>query len=149
MPRPILKWTALTVVTLAVGFAVFAWLHANTPLGCYVEEEYPPPKPGTPEYAAMQAAAPHFPKFFKTDLKNVRIYATPYWRKGDTFEFLSNPKDSSSSQTLKTDEYWFIVFHPRHDKSLFGCDTPHMDGEWVADVLKRDLMVMNQKDYQD
>ncbi len=135
--RPILKWTGLCLVaTVAILFAGLA-IYTNTPLGCYVEEEYPPLKPGTPEYAAMQAAAPHFSKAFKAELKDVRTYIRP----------LDETEWYDRAEKIERRDYWFITFHPRHEKSLFGCDERHLDGGWTAQVRKRDLMVMNPEAY--
>jgi len=135
--RPILKWTALSVVTLAVGFGAFVWIHDNTPLGCYVEEEYPPLKPGTPEYAAMQVAVPFLPKALNAELKDVRTYIRP----------LDETEWHDQAEKIERRDYWFISFHLRHKKSLFGCDQRHLDGGWTAQIRKRDLMVMNKPVY--
>jgi hypothetical protein len=149
-----MRWFAkagLILGGMAVAAVAVIWLYDNTPLGCYLEEVAPPLKPGTPEYAAMKRAAPYFPKkpFRVDDLKNVRTYVEqPGPGEGPTLAIYPDPNDLTHQEVLNRSDYWFIAFHPIHEKTLFGCDYMHFDGVWTAIVRKRDLMVMNQKDYQ-
>jgi hypothetical protein len=142
------------VVLGGLAAAVFAvgWLYDNTPWGCYVERaDEPPLKPGTPEYAAMERAAPYFAmeRFGVDNLKDVRTYIEQPWPgEGPTFTLSPYPGEGGREEVLNRRDYWFIAFHPIHKKSLFGCNYIHLDGVWTAIVRKRDLMVMNQKDYQ-
>lgn len=150
-----MRWFALTGLILGgVAAAILAvgWLYDNTPLGCYVEKtDEPPLKPGTPEYAAMERAVPYFAmkRFGVDNLKNVRTYVEqPYPGEGPTLAIYPDPNDLTRQEILNRSDYWFIAFHPIHEKTLFGCDYMHLDGVWTAIVRKRDLVVMNRKDYQ-
>lgn len=143
--------TALILGGVAVAAVAVIWLHDNTPLGCYIEKVHPPLTPGTPEYAAMERAAPYFPKkaFGADDLKNVWTYVEqPEPGEGPTLAIHPDPRDLSREEVLNRRDYWFVAFHPIHEKTLLGCDEVHLDGVWTAIVRKRDLMVMNQKDHQ-
>lgn len=138
---------SIATVVVAVG-----WLYDNTPWGCYVEKtDEPSIKPGTPEYAAMERAARYLPKkaLRVSDLKDVRTYVERLWPgEGSTFTLSSYRDEDGREEVLNRRDYWFITFHPIHEKKLFGCDYMHLDGVWTAIIRKRDLMVMNQKDYQ-
>lgn len=135
----ILKWTALTVLVAIGGLFAWSWLYGNTPLGCHIEEEYPPLKPGTPEYAAMQVAARQGPQDMVKPSDGLGV---------DTFIYTDEyPIQADRSYFVKADakDFWLITFHPRHKKSLFGCDQMHQDGAWTAVVRKSDLKLMNPK----
>src|SRR5688572_706054 len=112
-----MRWFAKTGLILgglvATVFAV-GWLYDNNPLGCYIEEtEEPPLKPGTPEYAAMERAAPYFAmKRFGVDhLKNVRTYVEqPYPGEGPTLTLSPYPNEKGREEVLNRSDYWFISF---------------------------------------
>lgn len=116
------------------------WLYDNTPLGCYIEEEYPPLKPGTPEYTAMQAAAREGPRGMVAPSGGLGVRTYLY-----TDEYPITGRDRVYWVKQDARDFWFIQFHPKHKKSLFGCDRLHFDGAWTAIVRKSDLMLMNRK----
>lgn len=116
------------------------WLYDNTPLGCYIEEEYPPLKPGTPEYTAMQAAAREGPRGMVAPNGGLGVRTYLY-----TDEYPITGRDRLYWVKQDARDFWFIQFHPKHKKSLFGCDRLHFDGAWTAIVRKSDLMLMNRK----
>lgn len=136
----ILKWTGLTF--LAAIALLFAWsgIYGNTPLGCYIEQDHPPLKPGTPEYAAMQAAAREGPRGMVAPSGGLGVRAYLY-----TDEYPITGRDRVYLVKQDARDFWFIQFHPKHEKSLFGCDKLHFDGAWTAIVRKSDLMLMNRK----
>ena len=142
MPRliRILKWTALALLVAIGGLSAWSWIYANTPLGCYIEEEYPPLKPGTPEYAAMQVAARQGPQEIVNPDSGLGVRTHIY-----TDEYSIYSGEHSYSVKPDAKDFWFIAFHPKHEKSFFGCDTAHMDGSWTAIVRKSDLKLMNIK----
>ncbi len=138
--RSILKGIGLAVLAALAWLFPGEWIYRNTPLGCYIEEEYPALKSGTPEYAAMQVAARQGPQ----DIVNppsglgVRTYL-------GTGDYTFAGRDRAYSVKRDAREVWFITFHPRHPKSFFGCDYEHLDGGWTAIVRKSDLALMNPK----
>jgi hypothetical protein len=144
--------TGLILGALVVTVFAAGWLYDNTLLGCYVEKaDEPPLKPGTPEYAAMERAALYLPKkpLGVNDLKEVRTYVERLWPgEGQTFTLSPYSDEEGREEVLNRRDYWFITFHPIHERTLFGCNYMHLDGVWTAIVRKHDLMVMNQRDYQ-
>ena len=142
MPRliRILKWTALALLVAIGGLSAWSWIYANTPLGCYIEEEYPPLKPGTPEYAAMQVAARQGPQEMVKP-SHGRSFRAYIYTGGHAF----HGRDRIYSVKRDARGYWFITFHPTHQKSILGCDQAHLDGSWTAIVRKSDLSLMNPK----
>lgn len=134
----ILKWTGLTFLAAIVLLFAGGWIYDNTPLGCYIEEEFPPLKPGTPEYTAMQAAAREGPRGMVAPSGGLGVRTYLY-----TDEYPITGRDRVYWVKRDARDFWFIQFHPKHKKSLFGCDRLHQDGAWTAIVRKSDLMLMN------
>ena len=138
--RTILKWIGLAVLAWLAWLFPGDWIYRNTPLGCYIEEEYPPLKSGTPEYAAMQVAARQGPQDIVNPPSGLGVRTHLY-----TEEYPIKGRDRIYSVKRDAREFWFINFHPRHPKTFFGCDYGHFDGTWTAIVRKSDLALMNIK----
>ena len=141
-----MKWAGRVLLWLFAAWGVFIsgalivfWAKSNVPwAGCYIEEEFPPLKPGTPEYTAMQAAAREGPRGMVAPSGGLGVRTYLY-----TDEYPITGRDRVYWVKRDARDFWFIQFHPKHKKSLFGCDRLHQDGAWTAIVRKSDLMLMN------
>ena len=135
------RWGCLGLVVLVL--APFLWLagglfYVNTPLGCRMEEEHPPLVPGTAEHVAMEKAEKYAPAWAR---------AVPA-DSGSAYLYRPDPSKGYDRQyVLKSRDHWLIVFREQRKKSALGCVDSHIGGAWIAEVRKRDLVVVNQKDF--
>jgi hypothetical protein len=136
------RWGCLGIVALVL--APVLWLagglfYVNTPLGCRMEEDHPPLVRGTAEYAAMEKATKYAPDWARTVSSD-----------GASSAYLYRPDPSKGydrQYVLESRDHWLIVFREQRKKSALGCVDSHVGGAWIAEVRKRDLAVMNQKDF--
>jgi hypothetical protein len=119
--------TAAILLTSAVAGAAGLWLFQTSQVACRNDSPHPQIKPGTPEAAALQKATPQYERLFRIDMKNVRTHLEqPGW--GDN------------------KAYWYVVFEPSRGKTLAGCPIRDPKADWMAQVRKSDLKVMNAGD---
>jgi hypothetical protein len=109
------------------------WAYENTPLGCDSSELPPPPKYGTPEWAATQKATEHLQGLFGSDMKNWQAYI-----------YQSRPDDPNYREMLAASrDHWIIHLSVIRPKTRWGCNRPVLDGIQSAWVRKSDLQIMN------
>ncbi len=135
------RWGCLggvALVAIPVLWFLGGIIYVNTPLGCHMEKSHPRLMRGTPEYAAMRRATQYAPQWAKAPDRG----ANPYLYQPDP------GKGYDRQYTVKSRDHWLIVFPQQREKSALGCTDSHAGSAWIAEVRKRDLMVMNQKDFQ-
>ena len=120
---PFLRTPLILLAAALLGAAGF-WAFQKSQIACSTDSPHPQIKPGTPEAAALQKASPVFERLFRIDMKNVRTHLEqPGW--GDN------------------KAYWYVVFEPSRGKTLAGCPIRDPKADWMAQVRKSDLRIMN------
>lgn len=123
---PFLRTSLIMLSAALLGAAGF-WAFQESQIACSNDSAHPQIKPGTPEAAALAKATPMFEKLFRADMKNTRTHLEqPGW--GDN----------------KT--YWYVVFEPSRGRTLAGCPIRDPKSDWMAQVRKSDLKIMNAED---